>query len=57
MHPALSRQMSYILVVTEYLTKWAETNGMKEDDAKTTVRFLYDNIISRFGCPKVLVYD
>ena len=57
MHPASSRQISYILVVTEYLIKWAEAKAVNEDDAKTTVRFLYNNIITRFGCPKVLVCD
>lgn len=49
--------MSYIVVATEYLTKWAEAKAVKKDDAKTTAMFLYDNIITRFGCPKVLVSD
>ena len=35
----------------------AEAKAVKKDDAKTTAMFLYDNIITRFGCPKVLVSD
>lgn len=54
-HPASSRQMSYIVIATEYLTKWAEAKAIEKDDAKTSAIFLYDNIITRFGCPKVLV--
>jgi hypothetical protein len=47
----------YILVATEYVTKWAEALATKTDDAKTVAEFLYENIITRFGCPKELVSD
>ena len=30
-------------------------DDVKKDDAKTIAMFLYENIITRFGCPKVLV--
>ena len=56
-HPASSRQTNYIVVATEYLTKWAEAKVVKKDDAKTTAMFLYENIITRYGCPKALVSD
>ena len=29
----------------------------KTNDAATVARFLYENIISRYGCPKELVSD
>jgi transposase InsO family protein len=45
------------LVATEYVTKWAEAIATKNDDADTIARFLYENIITRFGCPKELVSD
>jgi hypothetical protein len=47
----------YILVATDYATKWAEAAATRSDDAKTVANFLYENIISRFGCPKELIND
>jgi hypothetical protein len=47
----------YILVATDYATKWAEAAATRTDDAKTVAKFLYENIISRFGCPKELISD
>jgi hypothetical protein len=47
----------YILVATNYATKWAEAMACKNNNAKTVARFLYENIISRFGCPKKLISD
>ncbi len=49
--------MQYIIMATEYLTKWAEAKAIKFADAKQTVIFLYENIISRFGCLKILIID
>jgi transposase InsO family protein len=47
----------YILVAIDYATKWVEAMACKNNDAKTVARFLYENIISRFGCPKELISD
>ena len=47
----------YILVATEYATKWVEAVALKRNDAKVTARFLFENIITRFGCPLELVSD
>ena len=55
--PSRSGQKRYILVATEYVTKWAEAIATKTDDAKTVAKFLYEHIITRFGCPKELVSD
>jgi transposase InsO family protein len=48
-------QKRYILVATDYVTKWAEAIATKIDNASTVATFLYENIITRFGCPKELV--
>ena len=56
-HPNSSRGMVYIVVATEYLTKWAEAKAVKTDTAVHAATFMYENIISRFGCPKILVSD
>jgi hypothetical protein len=47
----------YILVATDYAIQWAEAMACKNNDAKIIARFLYENIISRFGCPKKLISD
>ena len=56
-HPHSSKRMSYIIVATEYLTKWVEAKAVKSDTAAHTATFIYENIISRFGVPKILVSD
>jgi hypothetical protein len=56
-YPSSSKGMKYIIVATEYLTKWAEAKAVKVDDVKATATFLYENVITRFGCPKILISD
>lgn len=46
--------MAYIVVTTEYLTMWT---GAKTDTTAHVATFMYENIISRFGCPNILVSD
>jgi hypothetical protein len=55
--PPSSRRNEYIIVATEYLTKWAEAKAVKTTDAKQMAIFLYENIISHFGYPKILISD
>ena len=50
-------QKHYILVATNYVTKWAEGVATITDNANTVATFLYENIIMRFGCSKELVSD
>ncbi len=47
----------YILVVTEYATKWVEAKALRTNIAIVTARFLYDYILTRFGCPVTIVTD
>src|ERR1051325_273134 len=47
----------YILVVTDYLTKWPEAKAMREATAKNVVNFIYREIICRHGCPKIILSD
>ena len=55
--PSRYGQKLSILVATEYVTKWAEAMATKTDDAKNIAKFIYENFITRFGCPKELVSD
>lgn len=47
----------FIIVATEHFTRWAEARATKFNNAQETADFLYDSIISRFGCPKHLQSD
>ena len=47
----------YILVATDYTTKWVEARVLQTNSAKETAQFLYEAILTRFGCPLHLVND
>ena len=47
----------YILVTTDYLTKWPEAKAMKDATAENIIEFIYERIICRHGCPKVILSD
>ena len=51
------RRNKYIIVATNYVTKWAEAKPLPDNTAKSTAWFLYDQVISRFGCPLEFVSD
>jgi hypothetical protein len=47
----------YILVITEYMTKWALAIAVPKDDAQTVAHNLFRHVICVFGCPGILVCD
>jgi hypothetical protein len=47
----------YIVVATDYFTKWPEARAIEKADAKTVAWFLYDEIICRHGCPREILSD
>lgn len=53
----LFRGMVYIVVVTEYFIKWAEVKAVRINDVKNAVIFFFENVIIRFGVPKIFVSD
>ena len=54
---AQSTGCEYILVATDYFTKWAEAKALRNNTAAEVAKFLYENIMTRFGCPVELVSD
>ena len=48
---------AYILVGVDYVSKWVEAIPCKENDHKVVLRFLKENIFSRFGVPKAIISD
>jgi transposase InsO family protein len=41
----------------DYLTRWVEAEPVTNCSTEKTTRFLFENIVTRFGCPKVLMSD
>ncbi|XP_024156341.1 uncharacterized protein LOC112164370 [Rosa chinensis] len=56
-HPHSSLQHKFIIVATDFFTKWVETEPLKEASGATIRQFIFRNIICRFGIPEVLVSD
>ena len=53
--PAYRTQAQYIIVATDYLTKWVEAKATRKNDARTTACFLYEQVFTRYGLPIELV--
>jgi hypothetical protein len=44
-----------ILVAIDYVTKWAEVKALRTNIIVVTTRFLYEYILTKFGCPLTIV--
>jgi len=47
----------YIITAVEYVTKWAEAEAVKTCLSEIAAKFIYENIIVRFGFPMTLISD
>jgi hypothetical protein len=47
----------YILVTVDYISKWIEAIPSRNNDHKTMIKFLKENILSRFGIPRAMIND
>ena len=50
-HPASSKGHNFILVATDYFTKWVEAVLLKKAEQKDVIQFIKEQIIHRFGIP------
>ena len=55
--PTYKTHAQYIIVATDYLTKWVDAKATQKDDARMTAQFLYENVFTRYGLPIELVSD
>jgi hypothetical protein len=47
----------YILVTTNYATKWVEAKTLRINIVVITSKNLYECILTRFGCPLTIIID
>ena len=47
----------YIFSAIDYFTKWPEAIALKRVDSEELIKFLKDNIFSRFGVPQKFITD
>jgi hypothetical protein len=47
----------YIITMTEYLTMWEQAPITKYCSIEKTTHFLFEQVITRFGCPRILMSD
>ena len=52
-----SGQRRYLIVATDYFTKWTEVKAVQHIRDKDIFTFIFENIICRFGIPAQLVSD
>ena len=55
--PKAAKNKRFLLVGTDYFTKWVETEplaNIRDVDAK---KFVWKNIVTRFGIPHTLISD
>jgi hypothetical protein len=55
--PGKRTRARYIITAMEYLTRWIEAREVKDCSATKVVCFIFDDIITMFGCPKILMSD
>ena len=55
--PPTKEGNKYIMVATEYLTRWPEAQAIPDIKAKTVAKFFYEQIVCRYGSPKVILTD
>ena len=55
--PAKRSGARYIIIAVEYVTKWEEAEPVDTCSSEIATNFIYENIITRFGCPLTLISD
>jgi hypothetical protein len=55
--PAMRTSNKYVIVATDYSTKWVEAKALGDNTAASTTKFLYEYIWCWYGCPIELISD
>ena len=55
--PKTDNDKRYIVTAIDYLTKWTEAKALYKATADEVATFIYEDIICRHGCPKIILSD
>ncbi|RVW84825.1 Gag-Pol polyprotein [Vitis vinifera] len=55
--PAATAQNKFLLVATDYFNKWVEAEAYASIKDKDLTKFVWKNIICRFGIPQTIIAD
>ena len=55
--PAKRIGVRYIITAVEYVTEWEEAEPVDTCSSEIAAKFIYENIITIFGCPLTLISD
>ncbi|RVW85476.1 hypothetical protein CK203_044077 [Vitis vinifera] len=55
--PTVAAQKKFLLVATDYFSKWVEAEAYASIKDKDVTKFVWKNIICRFGIPQAIIAD
>ena len=55
--PIMENGNRYILVVSDYFTKWTEAFPMPNMESKTVAKIIVEQVVARFGTPRIIHSD
>jgi ribonuclease HI/transposase InsO family protein len=55
--PMATAQRKFLIVAIDYFTKWIEAKPLAKITTKQVAQFLWENVMCRYGIPRVLVTD
>ena len=54
---AASNGYEYTLMTVDYVSRWVKAIPTRTSDSKVVLKFIEQNIFSRFGCPRAIISD
>ncbi|GKB05472.1 reverse transcriptase domain-containing protein [Tanacetum coccineum] len=55
--PEAPRKVKYVIVAKDYFTKWIKAKPLAKTTKKEVKKFVWDNIVCRFGLPRITVTE
>jgi transposase InsO family protein len=55
--PRSSRGNCYVVVMQDRFTKWVQCRAVRKATARAVTQALYEDVITRFGCPVTVISD